>query len=45
MWLRWVADRHHIVVPSLVADVRVEEPPLLSEHVPEGAEPEPAALP
>jgi branched-chain amino acid transport system permease protein len=38
LWLRWVADRHDLVVPSLVADVRVEEPPALTEPQPE-AEP------
>jgi branched-chain amino acid transport system permease protein len=27
LWLRWVAGRHHVVVPSLVADVRVEPTP------------------
>jgi hypothetical protein len=37
-----VADRREIVVPSLVADVRVEEPPVLIE---EQRQPEPAAVP
>jgi branched-chain amino acid transport system permease protein len=27
LWLRWVADRNDIVVPSMVADRRVEPPP------------------
>lgn len=27
LWLRWVADRNHILVPSMIADRRVEEPP------------------
>jgi branched-chain amino acid transport system permease protein len=27
LWLRWVADRNDIVVPSMVADRRVESPP------------------
>jgi branched-chain amino acid transport system permease protein len=40
MWLRWVAGRHDLVVPSLVADVRVEEPSARTE--PE-TEPAPAA--
>ena len=26
-WLRWVAGRHGIEVPSMIADRRVEEPP------------------
>jgi branched-chain amino acid transport system permease protein len=42
LYLRWVADRREIVVPSLVADVRVEEPPVLIE---EQRQPEPAAVP
>ncbi|MBA2625810.1 MAG: hypothetical protein H0U89_09420, partial [Acidimicrobiia bacterium] len=40
-WLRWVADRHSVVVPSLVADVR-QEP--TTTTVPDAAlEPVPAA--
>jgi hypothetical protein len=35
-----VAGRHDLVVPSLVADVRVEEPPALTERE---AEPAPVA--
>jgi branched-chain amino acid transport system permease protein len=27
LWLRWVADRNEILVPSMVADRRVEPPP------------------
>lgn len=27
LWLRWVADRNHILVPSMIADRRVEESP------------------
>ncbi|MBA3303456.1 MAG: ABC transporter permease [Acidimicrobiia bacterium] len=37
-WLRWVAGRHGVVVPSLVADVRVEAP---AETAPD---PEPALV-
>jgi hypothetical protein len=36
-----VAGRHHLVVPSLVADVRVPEEPEVLERP--TAEPEPAA--
>jgi branched-chain amino acid transport system permease protein len=36
-WLRWVAVRRHLVVPSMLADVAVPEPP-------PPAEPEPAAV-
>ena len=42
LWLRWVAGRHEIVVPSLVADVRVVEEPEILEHPPED---EPAMVP
>jgi branched-chain amino acid transport system permease protein len=41
-YLRWVAGRRDLVVPSLVADVRIEEPPVLTEEQPE---PAPAAVP
>ncbi|MCI3948472.1 MAG: ABC-type branched-chain amino acid transport system, permease component [Acidimicrobiales bacterium] len=41
LWLRWVAGRHHLVVPSLVADVRVPEEPEILERP--TAAPEPAA--
>jgi branched-chain amino acid transport system permease protein len=39
LWLRWVAGRHEIVVPSLVADVRVEEPEILEPASPDPDEP------
>jgi branched-chain amino acid transport system permease protein len=39
MWLRWVAGRHEIVVPSLVADVRVPEPEILEPAAPGPDEP------
>jgi branched-chain amino acid transport system permease protein len=35
-WLRWVADRHGLVVPSLIADVKVDDQAV--EHADEAAE-------
>jgi branched-chain amino acid transport system permease protein len=35
-WLRWVAARHDLVVPSLIADVRVDDHAV--EHAEEGVE-------
>jgi branched-chain amino acid transport system permease protein len=35
-WLRWVAARHGLVVPSLIADVRVDDHAV--EHAEESAE-------
>ncbi len=35
-WLRWVAKRHDLVVPSLIADIRVDDHAV--EHAEEGVE-------
>jgi hypothetical protein len=38
MWLRWVADRNQIMVPSMIADRRVESTPPPDDVVVEAAE-------
>jgi branched-chain amino acid transport system permease protein len=38
LWLRWVAERNEILVPSMVADKRVEEAPPPPEAIQEAVE-------
>ena len=38
LWLRWVAERNEILVPSMIADKRVEEAPPPPEAIQEALE-------